>query len=44
LDKNRPWKLILYVPFMLFGYKQINNFIVIKSIFDVGIRKNRRKW
>ena len=44
LDKNRPWKLILYVPFMLFGYKQINNFVVIKSIFDVMIRKNRLRW
>ncbi|HZA62588.1 MAG TPA: glycosyltransferase family 2 protein, partial [Nitrososphaeraceae archaeon] len=44
LDKNRPWKLILYVPFMLFGYKQINNFIVIKSIFDVAVGTNRHKW
>jgi biofilm PGA synthesis N-glycosyltransferase PgaC len=44
LDKNRPWKLILYVPFMLFGYKQINNFVVIKSIFDVTRRKNRHRW
>ena len=43
LDKNRPWKLILYVPFMLFGYKQINNFIVIKSIFDTIAQRNQ-KW
>jgi biofilm PGA synthesis N-glycosyltransferase PgaC len=43
LDKNRPWKLILYVPFMLFAYKQINNFIVIKSIFDMIARRNQ-KW
>jgi biofilm PGA synthesis N-glycosyltransferase PgaC len=44
LDKNRPWKLILYVPFMLFAYKQINNFIVIKSILDVAMGTNRHKW
>jgi cellulose synthase/poly-beta-1,6-N-acetylglucosamine synthase-like glycosyltransferase len=44
LDKNRPWKLILYVLFMLFGYKQINNFIVIKSIFDITTRKYHYKW
>jgi biofilm PGA synthesis N-glycosyltransferase PgaC len=42
LDKNRPWKLILYAPFSIFGYKQINNFIVIKGIFDTMTRKNQR--
>jgi biofilm PGA synthesis N-glycosyltransferase PgaC len=44
IDKNRPWKLILYVLFMLFGYKQINNFIILKSIFDIMTRKSRHKW
>ena len=43
LDKNRPWKLILYAPFSIFGYKQINNFIIIKSIFDMMTRRNQ-KW
>jgi cellulose synthase/poly-beta-1,6-N-acetylglucosamine synthase-like glycosyltransferase len=44
MDKNRPWKLIWYVLFMLFGYKQINNFVIVKSIFDVMIRKRTHNW
>ncbi len=43
IDKNRPWNLIFYAPFSIFGYKQINNFIVIKSIFDVMTRRTH-KW
>ena len=44
MDKNRPWKLILYAPFSIFGYKQINNFVVIKGIFDIMMRRNDHKW
>jgi hypothetical protein len=44
MDKNRPWKLILYAPFSIFGYKQLNNFVVVKSILDTTIRKNRLIW
>ncbi|MDQ5876108.1 MAG: glycosyltransferase [Thermoproteota archaeon] len=44
IDKNRPWNLIFYTPFSIFGYKQINNFIVIKSIFDVMVRGRNMKW
>ena len=44
MDKNRPCKLILYAPFSIFGYKQLNNFVVVKSIIDITIRKNRYTW
>ena len=44
IDKNRPWKLILYAPFSIFGYKQMNNFVVIKSIFDIMMRRSQNKW
>ena len=44
IDKNRPWKLILYAPFSIFGYKQLNNFVVIKSIFDIIMRRGQNKW
>jgi cellulose synthase/poly-beta-1,6-N-acetylglucosamine synthase-like glycosyltransferase len=44
MDKNQPWKLILYLPFMLFGYRQINNIIVIKSILDAMIKRGQYKW
>ena len=44
IDKNRPWKLILYAPFSIFGYKQLNNFVVIKSIFDTIMRRGQNKW
>ena len=44
MDKNRPWKLILYVPFSIFGYKQLNNFVIIKSIFDIIMRRCQNKW
>ncbi len=44
MDKNRPWRLISYVPFMLFGYRQINNFIVIKSVLDAMTKRGQYKW
>jgi cellulose synthase/poly-beta-1,6-N-acetylglucosamine synthase-like glycosyltransferase len=44
MDKNRPWNLILYAPFSIFGYKQLNNFVVIKSIFDIIMRRGQNKW
>ena len=44
IDKNRPWKLILYAPLSIFGYKQLNNFVVIKGIFDIIMRRSQHKW
>jgi len=41
-EGKEDWKLILYSPLGVLGYKQIINFIIIKSIFDVLFRKNFR--
>ena len=44
MDENKPWKLILYAPFGIVGYKQIINFIIIKSIFDIIKQRRRYEW
>ncbi|MDQ3835673.1 MAG: glycosyltransferase family 2 protein [Thermoproteota archaeon] len=44
MDENKPWNLILYAPFGLIGYKQIINFIIIKSIFDIIKQRRRYEW
>jgi cellulose synthase/poly-beta-1,6-N-acetylglucosamine synthase-like glycosyltransferase len=44
MDENKPWKLILYAPFSIVGYKQIINFIIIKSIFDIIKQRRRYEW
>jgi hypothetical protein len=40
-DEDR--KLALYSPFLLLGYKQLCDFILLKSFFDVVFRK-KLKW
>jgi cellulose synthase/poly-beta-1,6-N-acetylglucosamine synthase-like glycosyltransferase len=40
---NEDWKLALYSPLFILGYKQLCDFIMIRSLFDVIIRK-RLKW
>jgi len=44
MDEHKPWKLILYAPFGIVGYKQIINFIIIKSIFDIIKQRRRYEW
>jgi biofilm PGA synthesis N-glycosyltransferase PgaC len=44
MDENKEWKLILYAPFSIIGYKQIINFIVMKSIFDILKQRRRYEW
>lgn len=44
MDENKPWKLILYAPFGIVGYKQIINFIIMKSIFDIIRQRRRYEW
>lgn len=44
MEENKEWKLILYAPFSIIGYKQIMNFIVIKSIFDIVIQRRHYEW
>jgi cellulose synthase/poly-beta-1,6-N-acetylglucosamine synthase-like glycosyltransferase len=40
---NDDWKLALYSPLFIFGYKQLCDFVIAKSLFDVLFRK-RLKW
>jgi cellulose synthase/poly-beta-1,6-N-acetylglucosamine synthase-like glycosyltransferase len=42
MDGNNDWKLMLYSPFAIMGYKQIVNFIIVKSIFEVILHRNVR--
>ena len=42
MEGKEDWKLIFYSPLGILGYKQIINFIIIKSIFDVLLRKSFR--
>jgi biofilm PGA synthesis N-glycosyltransferase PgaC len=44
MDENKPWKLILYAPFGIVGYKQLINFVIIKSIFDIIRQRRRHEW
>jgi biofilm PGA synthesis N-glycosyltransferase PgaC len=44
MDEHKPWRLILYAPFGIVGYKQIINFIIIKSIFDIIKQRRRYEW
>jgi hypothetical protein len=37
------WKLALYSPFLILGYKQLCDFIMIKSMIDVLFRR-KVKW
>lgn len=41
---DEDWKLALYTPFMLVGYKQLCDFIILKSLFDVLFRRKKLKW
>jgi len=40
---DEDWKLALYSPLFVFGYKNLCDFVTIKSLFDVLFRKNL-KW
>jgi cellulose synthase/poly-beta-1,6-N-acetylglucosamine synthase-like glycosyltransferase len=41
--ENESWTLLLYAVFFVIGYKQVLDFIIVKSIFDVLFRKDL-KW
>jgi biofilm PGA synthesis N-glycosyltransferase PgaC len=41
--KERDWKIILYSPLFVVGYRHLLDLIVLESIFDVLVRKNL-KW
>jgi cellulose synthase/poly-beta-1,6-N-acetylglucosamine synthase-like glycosyltransferase len=37
-------KLAFYAPFLLLGYKQICDFILLKSFYDFVFRRKKLKW
>jgi cellulose synthase/poly-beta-1,6-N-acetylglucosamine synthase-like glycosyltransferase len=41
---NEDWKLALYSPFMLIGYRQFLDYLYIKSMFDVLLAKKPLIW
>jgi cellulose synthase/poly-beta-1,6-N-acetylglucosamine synthase-like glycosyltransferase len=43
MDGKENWKILLYSPLMVMGYQQLLDFVGIKSILDVLLRKNL-KW
>lgn len=43
MEENEDWKLLLYSPLFVIGYKQLQDYIIIKSIIDVVFKKNL-KW
>jgi cellulose synthase/poly-beta-1,6-N-acetylglucosamine synthase-like glycosyltransferase len=50
-QKQKDWKLLLYMPFMSLVYRQFIDIIIIKSLFEVLIQKyqnrsvnNRKNW
>lgn len=40
---NEDWKLVLYSPLFIFGFKQICDFVLLRSLFDVIFLK-KLKW
>jgi cellulose synthase/poly-beta-1,6-N-acetylglucosamine synthase-like glycosyltransferase len=40
---DEDWKLVLFSPLLIFGYKQLCDFILIRSFFDVIVRR-KLKW
>lgn len=41
MEENAEWKLLLYSPVVISIYKQILNYIIIKSIFDIVFHKKK---
>jgi cellulose synthase/poly-beta-1,6-N-acetylglucosamine synthase-like glycosyltransferase len=44
MEEEDDWKLLLYAPLFVIGYKQILDVIALKSIFDVLIVGKNLRW
>ena len=44
MDDRDERKLISYIPLYIFGYRQLIDFFIIKSIFDVVLQKKNFTW
>ena len=43
MEEDEDWKLLVYSPLFVIGYKQFQDFVILKSMVDVALRKNL-KW
>jgi hypothetical protein len=43
MDGDSDWKLLLYSPLFVIGYKQLMDFFMVKSILDV-LFDRKMKW
>lgn len=41
---DEDWKLVLYSPLFVIGYKQLLDFVIVKSILDVVLFRKNFKW
>jgi cellulose synthase/poly-beta-1,6-N-acetylglucosamine synthase-like glycosyltransferase len=44
IDQEDDWKLVLYSPLMVIGYKHLVDLIIIKGVLDVAFRRKNLKW
>ena len=44
LDKEKNWKLVLYTPLFVIGYRQFIDFLIVKSIIQLLLIKRIKEW
>jgi biofilm PGA synthesis N-glycosyltransferase PgaC len=44
IDEEDDWKIVLYSPLMVVGYKHLVDLIIIKGVLDVAFRRKNLKW
>ena len=44
VDEEDDWKIILYSPLMVVGYKHLIDIMIIKGVLDVAFRSKSLKW
>lgn len=44
IDEEDDWKIVLYSPLMVIGYKHLVDLIIIKGVLDVAFRRKGLKW
>ncbi len=44
IDEEEDWKVALYSPLMVVGYKHLVDLIIIKGVLDVAFRRKNLRW
>jgi poly-beta-1,6-N-acetyl-D-glucosamine synthase len=44
LDREKNWKLVLYTPLFVIGYRQFIDFLIVKSIIQLLVIKRIKEW